>query len=149
LKSRVQRASRKIVARAPLWSRIEQVAPSEVTLTANSTVLLRVRGTGLGFLCVGARKRWVWGRFNEVFEVDPRRVKRVALRGLFGTVRHSLAFRPWHDLSPPRPSHSAAPRLAVRVESLECVPQQVAVEVRISVPSLALPAGPQSFQVQP
>jgi hypothetical protein len=132
-----------------LRSRIDEVAPRDVTLTASSRVHLRVKGSGVGRLHVGVEVRRVWGRFNEVFEIDPSRVKSITLRGLFGSVERELSFRPLHDLSRPAPARVAAPWVLLRSDALQCVPRATRAHVRVPVPSLVLPESPRAFEVKP
>jgi hypothetical protein len=95
------------------WFRtqIERLEPEHVSLTMDGRARVRVCGRALGFVACAGERRWVWGAFDESFQVSAAVVAgprlAVVAGGLGGRAQRWLSFRPVVDIAAPR----AAPRL--------------------------------------
>jgi hypothetical protein len=115
------------------WSRVDLTMPSRVVVAEGGHVLLRVVGRGLGWLRVGDEKRFVAGRFSEVFRVDPSRQTAVTLSGLLGHVRRDVGLRPKHVLHPPAPKLRTLPEARLALERVSPRLSKGAPHVRVPV----------------
>lgn len=109
------------------WSRIERTSPERVVIEGRAAIPLRVEGRGFGWLRCDGERRFVVGRFSEVFLVDPHATHEVELKGwlgVFARQRRTVRWQPAHTLSAPSarprlPSTAVrAPRVAVRRSAL-------------------------------
>jgi hypothetical protein len=127
------------------WSRLDHTMPSRVVVAEGGHVLLRVVGRGLGWLRVGSEKRFVAGRFSEVFRADPRQQNVVTLSGLFGGARRDVNLEPKHVLRPPSPALRSMPQPRLMSERMSLRLTKGAPRVRISVGRVRVNAPPSPF----
>jgi hypothetical protein len=88
--------------------------PEQISLTVEGRARLRVRGNVLGFVRCGGERRWVWGAFDETFQLARaqisarapegalRRATVISAWGLGGYARKKIQFVGTLDLSLPR-----------------------------------------------
>lgn len=68
-----------------------RVQPESISVAADGTAKVRVVGGAYGLICCDGQRRWVWGRFDEVFGIPAERNKvSVWAIGLGGVVRRTV-----------------------------------------------------------
>jgi hypothetical protein len=99
-----------------LRTRIVAGGPQAVAVTVDRQVRLRVVGVAYGFVRCRTERRWVWGRFDETFRVEPTPGElTIVAWGCGGKASYSVAVSALHNLTRPAPPRvRRMPRLSVR-----------------------------------
>ncbi len=84
-----------------MGTRVTEVLPRRVEVVSGQRVRVTVRGNVWGFVVCDGQWRTSWGRFEEAFLVDPRRVTSLRLWGVGGSVRQQLRFDVKRELKVP------------------------------------------------
>jgi hypothetical protein len=82
-----------------LRTRLSYIEPPQVALTVRGQARVRVRGNAYGFVRCAGEQRWVFGAFDETFQVRRAPLLKISALGLGGYARTEVRFLPGPDLT--------------------------------------------------